>query len=110
MLLLGAGAFALSVGRGGERVVLAAGVSAALFVAVGTFALLWGVAHMWASVLVRRRAAFGRVLMLGLGLINLLVFPFGTGLGSYAFWVLLSHEGRQLFESAPVPQSETAIT
>ena len=109
MLLLGAGAFALSVG-GGEREVLAAGVSAALFVAVGTFALLWGVAHMWASVLVRRRAAFGRVLMLGLGLINLLVFPFGTGLGSYAFWVLLSHEGRQLFESAPVPQSETAIT
>jgi hypothetical protein len=40
MLLLGAGAFALSVGRDGERVVLAAGISAAVFVAVGTFALL----------------------------------------------------------------------
>ena len=110
MLLLGAGAFALSVGRDGERVVLAAGISAAVFFAVGTFALLWGLAHMWASVLLRRCAAFGRVLMLGLGLVNLLVFPFGTGLGSYAFWVLLSHEGRQLFESMPVPQSETAIT
>ena len=109
MLLLGAGAFALLVGPGGERVALAAGISTAVFVAVGVFALLWGLAHMWASLLLRRRAAFGRVLMLGLGLVNLLVFPFGTGLGAYAFWVLLTHEGRQLFESVRVTQSETAI-
>ncbi len=109
MLLLGAGAFALSVGHDGENVVPAAGISAAVFVAVGTFTLLWGLVHMWSSVLLRRRAAFGRILMLGLGLVNLLVFPFGTGLGAYAFWVLLTHEGRQLFELAGVPQSETAI-
>ena len=98
MLLLGAGAFALMVGRDGERVVLAAGISTVVFVVVGVFALLWGLAHMWASVLLRRRVAFGRVLMLGLALVNLLVFPFGTGLGAYAFWVLLTHEGRLLFE------------
>ena len=98
MLLLGAAAFALVVGRDGERLVLAAGISAVVFVAVGTFALLWGLAHMWASVLLRRRVAYGRILMLGLGLVNLLVFPFGTALGVYAFWVLLTHEGRLLFE------------
>ncbi len=109
MLLLGAAAFTLSVGRDGEGVVLAAGISAAVFVAVGAFALLWGLAHMWVSVLLRRPAALGRVLMLGLGLVNLLVFPFGTGLGAYALWVLLSHDGRQLFESASVPHAETAI-
>ena len=109
MLLLGAGAFALLVGRDGERVVLAAGISTVVFVAAGAFALLWGLAHMWVSVLLRRRVAFGRVLMLGLALVNLLVFPFGTGLGSYAFWVLLTHEGRQLFEVQGVPDSEIAI-
>ena len=81
MLLLGAAAFALLMGRDGERVVLAAGISTVVFVAVGAFALLWGLAHMWASALLRRRVAYGRVLMLGLGLVNLLVFPFGTGLG-----------------------------
>lgn len=109
MLLLGAGAFSLSVGPESETVALAVGLSAAVFASVGVFSLLWGVIHMWAAVLLRRRAASGRVLMLGLGVVNLLVFPFGTGLGAYAFWVLLTHEGRQLFESAGVSRSESAI-
>lgn len=109
MLLLGAGAFALSERGDSERVLLAAGISAAVFASVGVFALLWGLVHIWASALLGRRAATGRALMLGLGLVNLLVFPFGTGLGAYAFWVLLTHEGRQLFEAEGVPVSETAI-
>jgi hypothetical protein len=108
MLLFGAGALALSVNPDGETVALAARLSAAGFVTVGVFSLLWGLTHMWASVLLRRRASAGRVPMLGLGFVNLLVFPFGTGLGAYAFWVLLTHEGRQLFESA-VPHSESEI-
>jgi hypothetical protein len=36
--------------------------------------------------------------MLGLAVVNLLVFPFGTALGAYALWVLLTNEGRRLFE------------
>ncbi len=64
---------------------------------------------MWASVLLQRRAASGRVLMLGLGLVNLLVFPFGTGLGAYTFWVLLTHEERELFEATGVPHFESEI-
>ncbi|MBN4047979.1 hypothetical protein JYU09_00175 [bacterium AH-315-O15] len=109
MLLLGAGAFALSVDPEGETVALAAGLSAVVFASVGVFSMLWGVTHLWAAVLLRRHAASGRVLMLGLGVVNLLVFPFGTGLGVYAFWVLLTHEGRQLFESAGASHSESAI-
>jgi hypothetical protein len=35
---------------------------------------------------------------LGLAVGNLILFPFGSGLGGYAFWVLLKDEGRQLFE------------
>jgi hypothetical protein len=46
--------------------------------------------------------------MLGLAFVNLLVFPFGTALGGYALWTLLSHEGRRLFE-AGVPPPQGAI-
>ena len=109
MLLLAAGAFALSVDPQGESVALAAGITAAVFASVGVFSLLWGVTHMWAAALLRRRAARGRVLMLGLGVVNLLLFPFGTALGAYALWILLTHEGRVLFEAAGVPPSEGAI-
>ena len=98
MLLLAAGAFALLVSPEGETVALYAGLTVAIFASVGVFSLLWGIAHMWVAVLLQRRAASGRVLMLGLGVVNLLVFPFGTALGAYALWVLLTHEGRHLFE------------
>jgi hypothetical protein len=109
MLLLAAGAFALSAGPEGERVALAAGLTAIVFVSIGVFSLVWGVAHLWAAVLLRRRAPSGRLLTLGLGVVNLLVFPFGTALGAYALWILLTHEGRRLFEVAGRSQVEGAI-
>ena len=99
MLLLAAGALAIVIGPEREAVALAAGLTAAAFASIGAFSLLWGVAHIWAAVLLRRRAAVGRVLMLGLALVNLLVFPFGTALGVYALWILLTNEGRALFET-----------
>ena len=37
------------------------------------------------------------LLALGFAIINLVLFPFGTGLGAYALWVLLNDEGRSLF-------------
>lgn len=39
-----------------------------------------------------------RNIMLILGALNLLNFPFGTALGLYTLWVLWSAEGKQLFE------------
>ena len=98
MLLLTAGAFALTVGPESDTMALAAGLTAAVFASVGIFSLVWGVAHLWTARLLRRRAGLGRILMLGLGVVNLLVFPFGTALGAYALWILLTHEGRRLFE------------
>ena len=99
----------LSAGPEGETVTLAAGLTAVVFVSIGVFSLVWGVAHMWAAVLLRRRAPSGRLLTLGLGVVNLLVFPFGTALGGYALWILLTHEGRRLFEAVGRPQAEGAI-
>jgi hypothetical protein len=98
MLLLSAGALAElldSVGTG-----VAAGLTAAVLALIGVFSLLYGGAHAWASVLLQRRTAFGRVLMLALALVDLVVLPFGTALGVYALWALLTNEGRRLFELA----------
>jgi len=59
-----------------------------------------GGAHTWAALLLKRRRPLGRVLSLGLAVVNLLVLPFGTAFGAYALWVLLTDEGRRLFEPA----------
>lgn len=100
MLLLAAGALVELLAPVANRVDLAASLTAAVFVLIGAFALIWGGAHVWAAVLLRRRRASGRVLSLVLALVNLLVLPFGTAFGAYALWVLLRDEGRRLFEPA----------
>lgn len=99
MLLLAAGAVVEVFDPGSPPVGIAAGLTAGVFVTLGAFALLWGGGHVWAAVLLRRRHPAGRVLMLALAVTNLVVLPFGTALGVYALWVLLTNEGRKLFES-----------
>ena len=79
---------------------VAAGLTAGLFLLVAVFALIWGGAHLWAAILLRQRKPFGRVLMLGLAVVNLLILPIGTALGVYALWILLTNEGQRLFEPA----------
>jgi hypothetical protein len=102
MLLLAAGAVAAAVDPLGEAMGLAAGLTAAVFAVIGLFALLWGGAHAWAALLLKRRRPLGRVVSLGLAVVNLLVLPFGTAFGAYALWVLLTNDGRRLFEPATV--------
>ena len=98
MLLLAVGALALVGDPDAESVSFAAGLIAAVFVSIGIFSLLWAMAHIWVATLLRRRSPLGRVVMLGLAVVNLLVFPFGTALGAYALWILLTNDGRRLFE------------
>ena len=100
MLLLAGGAVAAAVDPFGEAMGLAAGLTAAIFAVIGLFALLWGGAHAWAALLLKRRRPLGRVVSLGLAVVNLLVLPFGTAFGAYALWVLLTNDGRRLFEPA----------
>ena len=100
LLLVAAGAVAALIEPDGEAMALAAGVTTAVFAALGVLAVLWGGAHVWAGTLVTRRAPFGRMLSLGLAVVNLLILPFGTALGAYALWVLLTDDGRQLFLTA----------
>jgi hypothetical protein len=100
MLLLSAGALAELLESLGTGVEFAAGVTTAVFAAIGVFALLWGGAHVWAAMLLDRRQPFGRVLTLGLAVVNLVALPFGTAFGIYACWTLLANDGRRLFEPA----------
>jgi hypothetical protein len=100
MLLLAAGALATRLDPVGTGVDFAAGLTAAVFAFIGIFALLWGGAHAWAAILLKRRRPLGRFVSLGLAVVNLLVLPFGTAFGAYALWVLLTDEGRRLFEPA----------
>jgi hypothetical protein len=100
MLLLAAGALTELLAPVANRVDFAASLTAAVFVLIGVFALVWGGAHVWAAALLKRRRALGRVLALALAVVNLLVLPFGTAFGVYALWVLLRDDGRRLFEPA----------
>ena len=51
----------------------------------------------------------GRTLSLALAVVNLLVLPFGTALGIYALWILLTSDGRRLFEPQPRVHRVAAI-
>jgi hypothetical protein len=98
-IALTAGALAIARDSGPVRVGsdLAADITAITLGILAVLALLWGVLHLWLGSALRRYRPWARVLALGLAVINLVLFPFGTALGSYALWVLLHDEGRRLY-------------
>ena len=99
-LALGIGAVALiaSASRGGGGQ-MAAGVTAAVFTTLAIIAMIWGAAHVAVGVPLRRRAPWARLGALMLGSVDLLLLPYGTALGVYALWVLLSERGKDLFNT-----------
>ena len=82
-------------GGGGQ---IAAGLTAAVFTTLAAMAILWGIAHVVVGVPLRRRRPWSRLVALMLGSVDLLLLPYGTALGLYALWVLLSEEGKKRFE------------
>jgi hypothetical protein len=97
-LALGVGAVALiasaSRGGGGE---FAAGVMAAAFTGLAVIAMVWGAAHVVVGVPLRRHTPWSRLAALLLGSVDLLLLPYGTALGVYAIWILLTEESKELF-------------
>jgi hypothetical protein len=96
---------ALAIARGGGPVdvgpELAARVTALTLALIAALAMLVGGLHLWIGAALRRYRPWARLLALALALIDLVLFPFGTALGAYACWVLLTEEGRALYvESA----------
>ncbi|HZT76787.1 MAG TPA: hypothetical protein VFA27_09025 [Vicinamibacterales bacterium] len=97
-LALGVGAVALiaQAGRSGGQV--AAGLTAAVFTTLAVIAIVWGAAHVVVGVPLRQRKSWARHVALMLGSIDLVLLPYGTALGAYALWTLLSEGGKSLFE------------
>jgi hypothetical protein len=109
-LALGVSALSLipSAARGGSQV--AAGVIAAVFGTLALIAIVWGAAHVVVGVPLRRRKPWARIIALTLGSVDLVLLPYGTALGVYALWVLLSEGGRSVFvtDVRNDPQTRTA--
>ena len=97
---LAAGAAAIAETSGPVRFgsEMAARLTAVTIAVVAIIALVWGVLHIVAGRALRRFRPSARLMSLGLAVGNVILFPFGTGLGTYACWVLLKDEGRSLFE------------
>ena len=98
---LAAGAAAIATSSGAMRFgsEMAAQLTAVTIAIIAMIALVWGILHIAAGRMLRLFRPSARLMSLGLAVGNLILFPFGTGLGGYAFWVLLKDEGRSLFES-----------
>ena len=62
-----------------------------------TVMIAFGVACFRIGRRVRRLDPGARHVAIGLAIPNLLVIPFGTGLGVYTFWVLLNNDAREMF-------------
>jgi len=108
-LLVGIAGFALSAGAAAivsstglvqQGASLAAGITAITLAVVATLAVVWGSLHLWVGSQLRRARPWARLIALGLAVINIVLLPFGSALGIYACWVLLTDEGRRLFEPA----------
>jgi hypothetical protein len=82
----------------------AAGLTAATFTVLAALAIVWGGAHVFVGMLVRRRRHWARTGALMLASVDLLLLPYGTALGVYALWVLLREDAKRLFEE-PVAAS-----
>jgi hypothetical protein len=99
-LALGIGAFAIirSAGHGNASSQFAAGLTAVLFTTLAILAILWGTAHITVGIPLRRHRSWARVMALLLASVDLLLLPYGTALGIYTLWLLLSEKGKGLFE------------
>lgn len=97
-LALGVGALALltSASRGGGRRV-GATITAAAFMTIAVITILWGLAHVVLGISLRRQRHWSRVVALVLAAVDTLLLPYGTALGVYAMWVLLSEKGKAVF-------------
>ncbi len=96
VLALGVGAASLATSAA-SRGHVAAGLTAAAFITLAVISILWGAAHVFVGVPLRRHSPRARLLAILGASIDLLLLPFGTPLGIYALWVLLNERGKALF-------------
>ena len=102
---LAGGAFAIAESTGPVRFgsEMAARLTAFTISIISVIALVWAALHIIVGRMLKKLRPAARLMTLGLAVGNLILLPFGTALGVYAFWVLLKDEGRRLFEPSLEP-------
>ena len=95
-LALGVGAVAV-LASSRRQASFAASLTAAAFTTLAIIAIIWGLAHVAVGIPLRRRRHWSRLGALMLGSVDLLLLPYGTALGLYALWALLTEDGKKLF-------------
>jgi hypothetical protein len=99
MLALAAGAVALILSGAPDGAgQFAAGLTASAFTTFASIAIVWGLAHVLVGVPLGRLRPWSRSLALTLGSVDLVLLPYGTALGCYTLWTLLSEDGKHLFD------------
>jgi hypothetical protein len=78
----------------GRMLAVLGGGLAAVMVMISIPRLLAGIGLLWLR-------PWSRILTLVLATLGFVDFPVGSGIGAYAYWVLLSREGAALFEGNP---------
>ncbi len=71
--------------------------------ALGVFMLLISLPGIIAGAGLLKYRPWARILTIVLSALNLMNFPFGTIIGIYGLWVMLSDEGARLFTNASAP-------
>ncbi|MBE3072319.1 MAG: hypothetical protein IMZ67_05030 [Acidobacteria bacterium] len=82
-------------GEPGARI--AASFLAGLFLTLSVLGLLWGAVHLWCAFALQRGRDWARPIGIVLGILDLVVLPFGTALGAYGLWVLTHRDVRAAF-------------
>jgi hypothetical protein len=100
LALLALGLGAVVTAHTAEQQDVAASFAAILFIGVAILIAAFGAAYAATGVGLRRRRTWSRPVALVLALLSLLVVPFGTAMGAYAFWVLLRQRARELLGAA----------
>jgi hypothetical protein len=98
---LAAGAWAIATGVSPVQVSspMSGQVTAAGLASMAGLTLLWALLHLALARALAALRIWGRTLVLGLSIVNLLLLPFGTALAAYSWWVLLKDETRRLFHA-----------
>jgi hypothetical protein len=102
---LGAGAMSIDPRSPAGDGAWAAHVAGAMFLLLAAVLVVWSAVNAWVGRALRQRRYWARPAAMILGVLNLFILPFGTALGVYTLWVLLSDDVRQQFEMAAPPQA-----
>lgn len=104
MVLFGGIAGLVGAAGGGGDSLIAIPILGGIGALVLMIALVLSLPGLIAGIGLLKFRPWARVLMIILSVLHLLNFPFGTALGVYGLWALLSVEGQRLFNGG------TAVT